>query len=184
MYLSQEGFFPYARLLFEGYQAMRSTKSRMLNRGVKKDLVAADPEAYKIDEEVSRHCPSADILRGIHDRSCLSRIYRNRPRISPLALTLLGCLRVCVFSQLMWWSFSSTTTNISALSNPMFLGTVSDARTTLCLSLGVAVCALYPSSSLGSLPPPVSSLLRSTLLTVCTAGWRPYYLPDLDHPWR
>ena len=31
---------------------MRSTKPRMVNRGVKVDLVAADPEAYKIDEEV------------------------------------------------------------------------------------------------------------------------------------
>ena len=50
----KEGFFPYARLLFEAHQAMRSTKPRMVNRGVKADLVGADPEAYKAGEEVGR----------------------------------------------------------------------------------------------------------------------------------
>ena len=70
--VSQEGFFPYARLLFEAHQAMRSTKPRMVNRGVKADLVAADPEAYKIDEEVSRGrcCPSADLLLAPAARAC------------------------------------------------------------------------------------------------------------------
>ena len=69
---SQQGFFPYARLLFEAHQAMRSTKPRMVNRGVKADLVAADPEAYKIDEEVSRGtcCRSSDLLLAPAARAC------------------------------------------------------------------------------------------------------------------
>ena len=46
----------------------------MLNRGVKLDLVSADPDKYAVGESIT------------------------------------------------WWSFSSTTTNISVLEAPMFLG--------------------------------------------------------------
>ena len=48
----KEGFFPYARLLFEGYRALCTGKPRMLNRGVKKDLVGASPDAYAEDESL------------------------------------------------------------------------------------------------------------------------------------
>jgi hypothetical protein len=58
----------------------------------------------------------------------------------------------------MWWSFSSTTTNISALSNPMFLGEVSDAHTNLCISL----CAARARASL-SLSSPLSLSLSLSL---------------------
>ena len=50
----QENFFPYTRLLYEGYRALTSKKQRMLNRGVKLDLVSADPDKYAVDESVSR----------------------------------------------------------------------------------------------------------------------------------
>ena len=46
------GFFPYTRLLFEGHRAMIQSKARMLNRGVKKDLVGDDPESYAVGESV------------------------------------------------------------------------------------------------------------------------------------
>jgi|EP01047_Picozoa_sp_COSAG01_P020198 hypothetical protein len=48
------GFFPYMRLLFEAHNAMRRSQPRMLNRGVKKDLVGADPDSYTIGASV-RH---------------------------------------------------------------------------------------------------------------------------------
>lgn len=51
----KDGFFPYTRLLFEGYRAMAEPKPRMVNRGVKKDLVSADPDSYAVGESVS-HC--------------------------------------------------------------------------------------------------------------------------------
>ena len=50
----QAGFFPYTRLLFEGYRAMAQPKPRMVNRGVKQDLVNADPDSYEVGESVSR----------------------------------------------------------------------------------------------------------------------------------
>ena len=49
----KDGFFPYTRLLFEGYRAMTQPKSRMVNRGVKKDLVSADPDSYEVGESVT-----------------------------------------------------------------------------------------------------------------------------------
>ena len=49
----KEGFFPYTRLLLEGYRAMAQQKPRMVNRGVKKDLVNADPDSYEVGESVS-----------------------------------------------------------------------------------------------------------------------------------
>ena len=56
----KEGFFPYTRLLLEGYRAMAQQKPRMVNRGVKKDLVTADPDTYEVDESVSfRLCRTA-----------------------------------------------------------------------------------------------------------------------------
>ena len=56
----KEGFFPYTRLLFEGYRAMAQQKPRMVNRGVKKDLVTADPDTYEVGESVScRLCRTA-----------------------------------------------------------------------------------------------------------------------------
>ena len=48
------GFFPYSRLLFEGHEAMTTPEMRMLNRGVKLDLVSADPDAYAEGESVRR----------------------------------------------------------------------------------------------------------------------------------
>ena len=48
------GFFPYTRLLFEGHRAMIQPKARMLNRGVKKDLVGDDPESYAVGESVRK----------------------------------------------------------------------------------------------------------------------------------
>ena len=48
----KEGFFPYTRLLLEGYRAMAQQKPRMVNRGVKKDLVNADPDSYEVGESV------------------------------------------------------------------------------------------------------------------------------------
>ena len=49
----KDGFFPYTRLLFEGYRAMIQPKPRMVNRGVKKDLVQADPDSYQAGESVT-----------------------------------------------------------------------------------------------------------------------------------
>ena len=64
------GFFPYTRLLLEGYRAMAQQKPRMVNRGVKKDLVNADPDSYEVGESVS-YClchaassPPPLLLRG------------------------------------------------------------------------------------------------------------------------
>ena len=53
MFCHQENFFPYTRLLYEGYRALTSKKQRMLNRGVKLDLVSADPDKFAVDESVS-----------------------------------------------------------------------------------------------------------------------------------
>ena len=66
----KQGFFPYTRLLLEGYRAMAQQKPRMVNRGVKKDLVNADPDSYEVGESVSscRHrtasSPTLPLLRG------------------------------------------------------------------------------------------------------------------------
>ena len=54
----KDGFFPYARLLLEGYRAMTQPKPRMVNRGVKKDLVNADPDSYAVGESVRRYACS------------------------------------------------------------------------------------------------------------------------------
>eukprot|EP01047_Picozoa_sp_COSAG01_P035978 COSAG01_NODE_2791_length_7069_cov_11.407174_1_plen_158_part_10 len=150
MRVSQEGYFPYARLLFEAHQAMRSTKPRMVNRGVKADLVGADPEAYKAGEEVSRRelsvalridCwrppPPAAAAGSSPDRSSIQSLTR----------VLLICMRFT--SQLMWWSFSSTTTEISALSNPMFLGKVSDTHTHTPNSLSLSLSGALLSPGIG-----------------------------------
>lgn len=70
-------FFPYLRLLIAGLHHLGATqgdKMRMVNRGVKLDLVGLYPDEYAEDET------------------------------------------------LVWWQFSSTTSKISVLSNPMFLG--------------------------------------------------------------
>ena len=48
----QEGYFPYARLLYEGYRALCTGKPRMLNRGVKKDLVGSAPDDYAEEESL------------------------------------------------------------------------------------------------------------------------------------
>ena len=61
------GFFPYLRLLLEAFAALETSKPRMVNRGVARDLVAAHPELY---------------AKG---------------------------------SELTWWGFSSTTTDIAVL---------------------------------------------------------------------
>ena len=66
----KEGFFPYTRLLLEGYRAMAQQKPRMVNRGVKKDLVNADPDSYEVGESVScclrrtASSPTLLLLRG------------------------------------------------------------------------------------------------------------------------
>jgi hypothetical protein len=73
-----KSFFPYIRLLYTAIRVMSSSKSSMLNRGVKLDLVTANPEKYAKGEAVT------------------------------------------------WWSFSSCTTNIAVLSNPLFLGSKGD----------------------------------------------------------
>jgi hypothetical protein len=70
----KDGFFPYVRLLFEGYRAMTEPKPRMVNRGVKKDLVNADPDSYAVGESV-RRCVCSPFFRGafcaaLHDRGC------------------------------------------------------------------------------------------------------------------
>ena len=57
------GFFPYTRLLFEGHRAMIQSKARMLNRGVKKDLVGDDPESYAVGESV-RNSPSLGLAQS------------------------------------------------------------------------------------------------------------------------
>ena len=57
------GFFPYTRLLFEGHRAMIQPKARMLNRGVKKDLVGDDPESYAVGESV-RNSPSPRLAKN------------------------------------------------------------------------------------------------------------------------
>ena len=49
----KQGFFPYTRLLYEGYRGLCTGKQRMLNRGVKLDLVSADPDKFAVDESVS-----------------------------------------------------------------------------------------------------------------------------------
>jgi len=56
----QENFFPYTRLLYEGYRALKTQDKRMLNRGVKLDLVSADPDKYAVDESVSRQKNARD----------------------------------------------------------------------------------------------------------------------------
>ena len=56
------GFFPYTRLLFEGYRAMTQPKPRMVNRGVKKDLVNADPDSYEVGESVSHRPARSAVL--------------------------------------------------------------------------------------------------------------------------
>ena len=79
------GFFPYTRLLLEGYRAMAQQKPRMVNRGVKKDLVNADPDSYEVGESV---------------RCCLCRTASSPPpllqltRVHPLlpAANLVGLL--------------------------------------------------------------------------------------------
>ena len=61
------GFFPYLRLLLEAFAGLKTPTPRMVNRGVKLDLVAANPGLY---------------VKG---------------------------------GELVWWGFSSTTTDIAAL---------------------------------------------------------------------
>lgn len=46
-------YFPYLRLLLEGFRAMRSGKKRMVNRGVKLDLVGKYPDTYAKDESLT-----------------------------------------------------------------------------------------------------------------------------------
>eukprot|EP01043_Picozoa_sp_COSAG02_P021958 COSAG02_NODE_1127_length_14428_cov_68.304627_7_plen_182_part_00 len=48
----KNGFFPYVRLLFSGYEAMLKPDARMVNRGVKMDLVSAAPGKYETGESV------------------------------------------------------------------------------------------------------------------------------------
>jgi len=61
------GFFPYLRLLLEAFARLATPKPRMVNRGVKLNLVATNPGLY---------------VKG---------------------------------GELVWWGFSSTTTDIAAL---------------------------------------------------------------------
>jgi hypothetical protein len=61
------GFFPYLRLLLEAFSVLKTPMTRMVNRGVKCDLVAVNPDLY---------------VKG---------------------------------GELVWWGFSSTTTDIAAL---------------------------------------------------------------------
>ena len=74
----------------------------MLNRGVKLDLVSIDPDKYAVDESVRASCVDTNI--------CLWMVWKFADLLAA----------ACV--QITWWSFSSTTTNIAALENPMFLG--------------------------------------------------------------
>lgn len=71
-------FFPYIRLLFSGIRTMASGQSKMLNRGVKLDLVSVNSDKFCEDESV------------------------------------------------IWWSFSSCTSRLSVLKNPLFLGETGD----------------------------------------------------------
>lgn len=74
-------FFPYLRLLITGMcklRAVQKSEKRMVNRGVKLDLVGMFPEDYAKEET------------------------------------------------LVWWQFSSTTSDIAVLDNPMFLGKSGD----------------------------------------------------------
>jgi hypothetical protein len=79
----KDGFFPYARLLFEGHQAMTQATPRMLNRGVKLDLVSANPGCYDEGETVR---PSARVVvpvlasHGVGGPLCSSRGGRSRRR--------------------------------------------------------------------------------------------------------
>jgi hypothetical protein len=119
----KDGFFPYARLLFEGYRAMTEPKPRMVNRGVKKDLVNADPGSYAIGESV----------RFLSHRTPYTAFRDQGVRSLTIACWPLGvCMRFRL--QLTWWAFSSTTANISALANDMFLGSDGD-RTVFQVSL-------------------------------------------------
>ena len=47
------GFFPYLRLLLEAFAALETSKPRMVNRGVARDLVAAHPELYAKGSELT-----------------------------------------------------------------------------------------------------------------------------------
>lgn len=111
----KDGFFPYTRLLFEGYRAMTEPKPRMVNRGVKKDLVNADPDSYEVGESVSQCLCSMPVSSTL---SACSRVKRRARRLT--RAHIFWCL------QLTWWAFSSTTANIAALSNDMFLGSDGD----------------------------------------------------------
>ena len=48
----KSGYFPYTRLLYEGLRVLASTSPRMINRGVKMDVVSLDPGAYAEEEVV------------------------------------------------------------------------------------------------------------------------------------
>lgn len=72
-----EVFFPFLRLLLTAVDLIRKARDdgkKVVNRGVKRDLVAEYPGEYEEDETI------------------------------------------------IWWPFTSTTTKISVLENPMFLG--------------------------------------------------------------
>eukprot|EP00035_Acanthoeca_spectabilis_P005857 m.118219 g.118219 ORF g.118219 m.118219 type:complete len:406 (-) comp13224_c0_seq5:138-1355(-) len=71
-------FFPYLRLLLGGLAKIGAQEKRMVNRGVKLDLVTVHPAAY---------APGKTLI---------------------------------------WWALTSTTAKISALCNPMFLGSNGD----------------------------------------------------------
>ena len=105
----QEGYFPYARLLYEGYRALCCTgKPRMLNRGVKKDLVGASPDAYAEDESLLWWSFSSTTKQA----PC-------PPFRSPFASTLRLPCPLLTFTM-------PERRKIKALENPMFLGTSGD----------------------------------------------------------
>ena len=67
----KDGFFPYTRLLFEGHRAMTEPTPRMLNRGVKLDLVGANPGSYAEGATVcSPACLATQPVRRAHRVCC------------------------------------------------------------------------------------------------------------------
>lgn len=62
---------------------------------------------------------------------CEKDMYKNDEEVSLPRFSVCLTTHARLSVQLMWWSFSSTTTDISALSNPMFLGKVTHTHTTL-----------------------------------------------------
>jgi len=119
-------YFPYLRLLLSGLSAKRQehgSKPRVVNRGVKRDLVGEFPDEH---------------VRG---------------------------------ETLIWWSLTSTTSDIGVLENPMFLGksgsrTIFQILTTT--SVDVAKFSAFKESE--RLLPPGTALLVTGILPRDSSG--------------